>query len=328
MELKFALVLGAQGHQAGVVGAGADLAEPHLFAFDKQLHTKQALPAQVVGHRLGDFACALQGGGVHLHRLPAFDIVATDLHVADGVAKAGHDLAICTDRAHGELGDFVIEIDKPFHNDPAVADAAAGHGVVPCFLDIFRAVNFALAFAGAAHHRFDDTGVADALPVFAIDRRLQFGQRVAKLVGAGGQAQCFCRQAADAFPVHRQAGGPGGRNHAHRACGLQLFEHGRGNGFNFRHHQHGALRFNQCLELRWIAHGDRARVVGHLLTGRVVIAIYRNGLDPQALQCNQHFFAQFTAAEQHYFGRMGGERRSECGHGQEGVKMVRMRLSV
>ena len=43
----------------------------------------------------------------------------------------------------------------------SVADAAAGHRVVPGGLHVVRAVDLALALAGAAHHRLDDARVAD-----------------------------------------------------------------------------------------------------------------------------------------------------------------------
>ena len=56
-------------------------------------------------------------------------------------------------------------------------------------------------------------------------------------------------------------------------------------------------------------------MVRHLLAGRVVVAVHRNRLDAQALQCNQHLFAQLAGAEQHNFGGVGGQRGSEGGHG-------------
>ena len=47
--------------------------------------------------------------------------------------------------------------------------------------------------------------------------------------------------------------------------------------------------------------GDGTGVVCYLLAGRVVIAVHGDGLHAQALQCNQHFFAQLAGAEQHDF---------------------------
>jgi hypothetical protein len=61
-------------------------------------------------------------------------------------------------RAHGQQGDFVVEVDEAFDDDAPVAHAAAGHGVVPGFLHVGRAVDLALALARAAHHRLDDAG--------------------------------------------------------------------------------------------------------------------------------------------------------------------------
>jgi hypothetical protein len=56
-------------------------------------------------------------------------------------------------------------------------------------------------------------------------------------------------------------------------------------------------------------------MVRHLLAGRVGVAVDGNGLDAQALQRDQHFFAQFTAAQQHDAGGVGGQRGSDGFHG-------------
>ncbi len=219
-------------------------------------------------------------------------------------------------RAHRELGDFVVEVDEAFDDDAAVAHAAAGHGVVPGLLHAGRAVDLALALAGAAHHGLDDAGVTNArLTVHAVDRRLQLGQCVAEPVGAGRQAQRFGGQAADALAVHGQARGAGGGDHAHHAGGFEHFEHGRGDGLDLGHHQVGLFRFDQRPQLGRVAHGDGARVVRHLLAGGVVVAVHRDGFHAQALQRDQHLLAQLAGAEQHDFGGRGGERGSEGGHG-------------
>ena len=329
VQLKFALHLGGQRNQAGVVRAWAHFAEPHVLALHKQLHAKQAQAhggavggdavqalAQVVGHGLGNLARLFQGGGVHGVGLPAFHVVATHLDVADGVAEVGFHLAVCAQGAHGELGDFVIEVDEAFHNHAPVADAASGHRVVPGGLHIGGAVDLALAFARAAHHGFDDAGVADAgLAVLPGDGGLQLGQRVAEAVGAGGQAQGFGSQAADAFAVHGQAGSAGGGDDAHHPGGFQLLQHGGGNGLNLGHHQVWALGLDQGLELGRVAHGDGAAVVRHLLAGGVVVAVGGGHFHAQALQGNDDFFAKLAAAQQHDFGGVGGEWGAEGGHG-------------
>jgi len=133
-------------------------------------------------------------------------------------------------------------------------------------------------------------------------------------IRAGGQAQRLGGQAANAFPVHGQARGAGRGDHGdHTGC-FQLFEHGRGNGLDLGHDQVGLLGLDQGLELGRIAHGDGARVVGHLLAGRVLVAVHGNGFHAQALQRDQHFLAEFAAAQQHDFGGMGGVRGSKGGH--------------
>ena len=55
-------------------------------------------------------------------------------------------------------------------------------------------------------------------------------------------------------------------------------------------------------------------MVGHLLAGRVVIAVGGDRLDTQALQRDQPLLAKLAGAEQHDFGGVGGQRGSESGH--------------
>jgi len=191
-----------------------------------------------------------------------------------------------------------------------VAHAAAGHGVVPGFFHVGGAGDLALAFARGAHHRFDDAGVAGG----RIDRGLQFLQRITEHIRAGGQAQGFGGQAAYAFAVHRQARGTRRGDHTHRAGGLELFEHGRGNRFDLGHDQVGFFFFNQCLELGRVAHGDGARMMGYLLARRVLITVGGNRFHTQALQRDQHLLAQLAGAEQHDFGGVGGQGGSESCH--------------
>ncbi|MNT12200.1 hypothetical protein D3C72_1471200 [compost metagenome] len=222
----------------------------------------------------------------------------------------GLDLAVRAHRTHGELGDFVVKVNETFDDDAAVADAATGHGVVPGLRHVSRAVDLALALAGAAHHGLDDAGIPDA----RVDGGLQLGQRVAELVGAGGHAQRLGGQAADAFAVHREAGGAGRGNHAHHARVFQLLQHGRGDGLDLGHHQRGLLGLDERLELVGVAHGDGARVVRHLLAGGVLVAVDGDGLDAQALQGDQHLLAELAGAEQHHAGGGRGQGGAEGGH--------------
>ena len=223
--------------------------------------------------------------------------------MANRFAKMRFNLTAGAHGAHRQQRDLVIKVNEALNNDAAVADASAGHGVVPGGLHIGRPGDLALALARGAHHRLDDAGVAD----LCVDGGLQLGQRITKHIGAGRQAQRLGGQAPDAFAVHGQARRAGGGNHAHHTGGFQLFEHGRGNRLDLGHHQVRPLFFNQGLELRRIAHGDGARMVGHLLAGRVLVTVNCNGLHTETLQRNQHFFAQLTRAQQHDLGGLGGQ---------------------
>ena len=54
------------------------------------------------------------------------------------------------------------------------------------------------------------------------------------------------------------------------------------------------LGLDQRLELGRVAHGDGARMVRHLVAGRVVIAVYSDGFHAQALQRYQHLLAKLA----------------------------------
>ena len=81
-------------------------------------------------------------------RLPAFDIIAVHLHMADGFAEMRFDFAVRTDRAHGELGDFIIESDHALDDHPALVHAAAAGGIVPRGFHLGRVIHFGLPLAG------------------------------------------------------------------------------------------------------------------------------------------------------------------------------------
>ncbi|MNK95658.1 hypothetical protein D3C87_1159050 [compost metagenome] len=261
-----------------------------------------------------------------MHRvgLPAFHVVAADLHMADRLAELRFHLAIGAHGAHGQQGDFVVEVDEAFHDHTAVAHAAAGHGVVPGGLDALGAVDLALALAGAAHHRLDHARVADA----AVDGGLEFLERIAELVRAGRQGQRLGGQAADALAVHGQPCGTGGGNHADHAGGFQRLQHRGGDGFDLGHHQIRALGLDQGLQLLAVAHRDGAGMVRHLLARRILVAVHGDGFHAQPLQCDQHFLAELAGAEQHHFGGGGGEGRSEGGHGGAKVWGERVKTAI
>ena len=94
MQLELVLPLRDHGHHAGVVRARADFAEPDLVALDEKLDAEDALAAEVVGHLPGDLLGALQGERLHRMRLPALDIVAMHLQMADRCAEPGFDLTV------------------------------------------------------------------------------------------------------------------------------------------------------------------------------------------------------------------------------------------
>ena len=134
--------------------------------------------------------------------------------------------------AHGQQGDFVIEVDKAFHDATAGAGATTALRIVPGGVDIGVTAQRALALAGGRHQRLDHARQADGCHRFAV-----VGMRIDKTIGRRVQAQGFRSQATDAFAVHRQSCGACGGNHPQPAFGFQ-FHQGLGvDGLDFRHHQ-------------------------------------------------------------------------------------------
>ena len=187
--------------------------------------------------------------------------------------------------------------------------AAAGQRIVPRFLHVAGSVDLALTFAGRTHHRLDDARIADAF----VYRGLKFPERIAELVRARRQAERLRGKTTDTFAIHRQARGTRGRDHAHDAGALELFEHRRRDRFDLRHDDLRALGFDQLAQLPRVVHRDRMRMMRDLLARRVGIAIDCNRFDTETLQRDQHFLAEFARAEQHDARGGRRERRAEDG---------------
>src|SRR3989344_5049737 len=131
-------------------GACAALADPHHVPLDEEPHAERALSAEVVGDGLGDVARALQRQGRHGLGLPALDVVAADLLVADVLAKVcGYLAQLCAPAggAHGQLRDLVVEVDEALDDDAAVADPPAFPRLGPGLGDVGGAIDLALALA-------------------------------------------------------------------------------------------------------------------------------------------------------------------------------------
>jgi len=235
--------------------------------------------------------------------------------VADGVAEGGFHLARGAQGPHRELGDFVVEVDKAFHDHPALIHPAAGFGVIPGGGHFGGAAHQALALAGGGHYGLDHAGVADAgLAVRTVDGGLELIQGIGEAVRGSGQAQFFRRQTADAFPVHGETGGPGRGNHLRQAFRLDLHQHVRGDGLDFRHHQMGLFQFHQTAQGGPVRHVDYMAAMGHLHPGGMVVAVHGDHLDTQALQSDNDFLAQFAGTQQHDAGG-GGTQGCTDSHG-------------
>ena len=118
-------------------------------------------------------------------------------------------------------------------------------------------------------------------------------------MAAGRQAERLGGQPPDAFAVHGQLRRARGR---HDADAARRFERGQrvgGDGLDLGYDDMRPLGLDQRRERIAVGHRQRVRTVRHLMPRRVGIAVDGDRLDAQSLQRDQHFLAEFAAAEQH-----------------------------
>ena len=302
--------LAGQGDQAGVVRTGRDLGEPDLIALDEQFDAEDAKTAQGLRHLGGDVLGRGQGARAHGLGLPALDIVALDLTMADGGAEIGDDHAVAQ-RTHGQQGDLEIEVDPALDDDPGAGDTAAFLGIGPGVGDFVCVLDEGLPLAGRGHDRLDETRIADRL-----GPGRQFLRRTGEGVGAGRQAQGFRRQLADALAVHGQLHRAGGGHDPRHARRLDIGQNLGGDGLDLRHDDVRRLGQDDAVQHLGVGHGDDVAAVRHLHGRGVAIAVHRDHLAAQPLQFNGDFLAQFARAQQHDAHGGVGKRGAEF-HGDQ-----------
>jgi hypothetical protein len=145
---------------------------------------------------------------------------------------------------------------------------------------------------------------------------LQLLQRVGKTVRRRGQPEFLGRQPADAFAVHRQAGGTGGWDAGGQTLALDLQQDLGGDGFDLGDDDVRPLGVDQPAKLAGVGHIDYVRSVRDLVARRVRIAVGGNHFHAQRLEREDHLLAQFAGAEQHHLERGRRERCSKqlCHH--------------
>ena len=199
VEGKLREVLRNHGYHAGVVRPRRYFAEYHFVAFDKHLDAEDAPAAQCFGYLAGNLLGRFQSLLAHGLRLPRLAVVAVDLVVPDGFEEGR-----TTYVAHGEQGDFVVEVDKSFDNNAAGPGASAFLGVVPGVVDVGLGAYDALSVARRTHDGFYHAGHA-YLGYGSVELFTCRG----KAVRRGFQAQLLGGEAAYAFAVHGKEGGFG-----------------------------------------------------------------------------------------------------------------------
>ena len=138
------------------------------------------------------------------------------------------------------------------------------------------------------------------------------------MVGRGGQAEFLGGQPADAFAVHGQSGGAGGRDHFGQPGCFDLDQHVGGDGLDFGHDQLRLFAFHKFAQCNAVGHRNNVGAVSDLMAGCILIAVDGNDFDAQALQRNDHFLAKFAGAEEHDTGGGGGKRGADL-HGISSV---------
>ncbi|MNY08779.1 hypothetical protein D3C86_1416500 [compost metagenome] len=218
--------------------------------------------------------------------------------------------------AHGQQGDFVVEIDEAFDDHPTFTGTATFLGVVPGFLHVIDAAQQALALARGTHDRLDHARETEVFNGFAVVL-----EGVGEVVRRGRQVQLFSGQATDAFAVHGQLRGAGGRDHG-EAFGLQFHQGRGGDGFDFRDDEVRLLGFDHGTQGSTIEHVDHVAAVRHLHGRRVGVAVHGNHFNAQALQLDHHFLAQLATATHQYAGRGRRQWGSDTGH----LKVLKERI--
>ena len=192
------------------------------------------------------------------------------------------------DSADGEQGDFEIEVHHPLDDHPSGASAAALLRIAPGFAELISRADKALAFAGGAHHRFNDAWQTDLG-----NRRAEAFFAVGKPIAGGGKLQLFRRQAANAFAVHGELCRP--RRGDHFLPGLFQFDQGVGSdSFDLRHDVIRFFLFNQGAQALAVQHIDDVGAVGDLHRRGIGVAVYGDGFNAQTLTFNSDFFTQLA----------------------------------
>ena len=140
-----------------------------------------------------------------------------------------------------------------------------------------------------------------------VDPDLQFVQAIGKGIARGRQFQLFRRQAADALAVHGELRRAGGGDHFRQPGPLDFRQHVGGDGLDLGHDEVRLFLLHQRAQGRAVGHVDDMGAVRHLMAGRIGVAIHRDDFHAQALQGDDHFLAQFAAAEQHDAGGGGAQ---------------------
>src|SRR5690348_17922003 len=112
MQRELALNLRDERDEARVVRPRRYFREPDLVALDEQLDAEDAVAAERRGHSARHVTRLGERGLIHLLRLPGFDIVAVELHMADRFAEMR--AVGCT---HRQLRDLEVECDLAFDDD-------------------------------------------------------------------------------------------------------------------------------------------------------------------------------------------------------------------
>src|SRR3989338_3040804 len=213
-------------------------------------------------------------------RLPAFAVVAVYLYVSDRRAE-GDALSV----SHGEHGDFVVEINRSFHDDLAGLSSARFHRVLPRVAQILRFFSHTLAMSGRGHRGLYEAGETNGLGT-----SFEFFERRCETIGRGGKFQFFGSKFSDALSIHGEMHGARGRNHAPTLF-LKLHKFVCRDGLYFRHDVIRLLLLNDSAYDFRIAHIECVTPVRDLHSRRALVPVAGNSLDTEPHGLDGDFFA-------------------------------------
>ena len=189
-----------------------------------------------------------------------------------------------------EKRDFIVEIDEPFDDHASGSRPTSFLRILPGPVDLFGRTDDALPVSRRAHYRLHDARRPDLPDGF--DELLVVGSET---VRRSRDAEFLGSQPADAFAIHREAGGPGRRDHV-VAFLFQFQQRIRSDRLDLGNNIVGLFLLDDGAQLRPVEHRKHVRAMSYLHGGSVRVTVQRDDFDAVPLQLDGDLLAQFAGA--------------------------------